>query len=91
MAFNEPERGDQANISPSYAAELWPQIVSIANQYNLQLVAPCGTIDHGFTWYNDWLSSCTEMYGGPCELDFTCTHAYYQPLPLPCDGVPVWA
>lgn len=89
MTFNEPERPDQANMSPSHAAELWPQVVSIANQYNLQLVAPCGTQDHGFIWYEEWISACISLYGEPCEYDFTCVHTYYQPEP--CDGIPSWA
>jgi len=89
LTFNEPEREDQANIPASYAAELWPRILSIANEYNLQVVAPCGTIDYGFQWYQDWINSCISMYGEPCEYDFTCLHAYYQPLP--CDGIPGWA
>jgi len=84
LTFNEPERDDQANISESKAASLWPSVVSIAEQYNLQLIAPCGTIDHGHTWYNNWLSECINMYGKPCEFDYTCLHAYYQPEP--CDG-----
>jgi len=89
MTFNEPERSDQANISPTNAATMWPKIISIATQYNLQLIAPCAIIDAGRTWYHEWLTACTNMYGQPCDFDFTCLHAYYQPQP--CTGVGSWA
>ena len=90
MTFNEPERHDQANMSPLYAAERWPDIVNIASLYNLKIVAPCGTIDHGFTWYNEWIGHCNDLYGPDgCAFDYTCLHAYYQPEP--CTGIPGWA
>ena len=89
MTFNEPELVEQANMSPLYAAERWAEIETIADHYNLKIVAPCGTIDKGFTWYQEWLSHCNAIYGKPCNYDYTCLHAYYQPEP--CDNVPGWA
>ncbi len=89
MTFNEPEFVEQANISPVDAATMWPSIVSIAQQYSLQIVAPCGTIDQGLDWYNNWLTECNNIYGQNCEFDYTCIHAYYQPTP--CHGVASWA
>lgn len=89
MTFNEPEFEEQANLSGAAAAAKWPSIVSIAQQYNLEIVAPCGSIDRGLTWYNDWLAECNAMYGQDCAFDYTCVHAYYQPQP--CEGVEDWA
>lgn len=66
MTYNAPERGDQANVSPQVAASQWPDIVSIAREYNLEIVAPCGTIDLGSTWYHKWLDECNDLYSQPC-------------------------
>ena len=41
LTFNEPEFAAQANISPRRAAQLWPILVEIAQNYSLELVAPC--------------------------------------------------
>ncbi len=89
LGFNEPELTTQANISPREAAIIWPDIVTIAEQYDLELVGPCGTIDRGRKWYRDWLTECHDMYGQACHFDFTCLHAYFYPEP--CNGVEPWA
>ena len=82
MTFNEPERADQANLSPTYAASLWPQIEAIADAYNLEIVGPCMTKD-ATEWYDAFIASCTN-----CRIDYTCIHTYYQPWP--CDGSKNW-
>lgn len=79
LTFNEPERIDQANMTPAQAAALWPQIEAIAFNYDLKIVGPCMTKD-AYTWYNDFLVACTN-----CRIDYTCIHTYYQPMP--CTGV----
>lgn len=86
LTMNEPEREDQSNITPNEAAIMWPEIVSIANNYNLPIVAPCTTSSgNAFRWTQDWLSECSTMYGEPCAYDYTCVHMYLYPYP--CDGV----
>ncbi len=89
MTLNEPELETQANLTPREAAVMWSSIVSIAREYNLELVAPCGTMDRGRMWYRDWLSECRKIYGQPCYFDYTCLHAYYHPTP--CNGIKAWA
>jgi len=82
MALNEPERSDQANVTSLDAAKMWPEIVTIAEKYNLQIVAPCTTTDNNAkSWYRDWLEECTTLYGQPCKYDFTCFHSYLYPWP----------
>jgi len=82
MAINEPERDDQADVTPLDAAKMWPEIVSIAKKYELQIVAPCTTVANSAkAWYRDWLADCTTLYGQPCEYDFTCFHSYLYPWP----------
>ncbi|KAL7577159.1 hypothetical protein ACA910_003497 [Epithemia clementina (nom. ined.)] len=79
MSYNEPDRTDQANKDPAFAAQQWPNFVAIANQYSLQLVAPCVTQD-GYWWYDQWLANCTAFYGaGGCQYEHTCIHMYFQP------------
>lgn len=91
MGFNEPEFQNQANISPEQAAQLWPQVVAIANTYNLQLTGPCSEAGgHGRTWYASWTAACQAMYGAPCEYDFTCIHIYMHPSPC-APGIESWA
>lgn len=80
LSFNEPQQSEQADLSPLQAAELWPQVVAIAQNYTLELVAPClknGNDD----WYDVWLANCTGLYGSPCAFDYTCTHLYLYPEP----------
>ena len=40
LAFNEPNLTDQANMTPSQAAALWPPIVALAKELNLKLISP---------------------------------------------------
>jgi len=89
MTFDEPEQKGQASISPMEAAAMWPQIISIASDFNLKIVAPCSVVGNGRAWYHHWLESCNSLYGKACDFDYTCLHAYYQPQP--CDGIDDWA
>ena len=40
LAFNEPNLTDQANMTPSQAAALWPPVVALAKELNLKLISP---------------------------------------------------
>lgn len=88
MTFNEPERTDQANLTPAAAAAMWANLVAIANQYQLQIVAPCMTKD-AFSWFDEFLVECDSLYPGEgCHFDATCIHIYQQPHP--CDVTKNW-
>ena len=90
LTFNEPEFAAQANISPRRAAQLWPTLVEIAQNYSLELVAPCVSSGvHGERWWAPWQSNCTALHGS-CEFDYGCTHNYFQPAPCR-DDVSWWA
>ena len=41
MGYNEPERTDQANLTPYQAASMWGNLVTIAQTYELKIVGPC--------------------------------------------------
>ncbi|GHT34380.1 hypothetical protein FACS189434_10460 [Bacteroidia bacterium] len=40
LAFNEPNLTDQANMTPSQAAEKWPQLKAIAKELGLKIISP---------------------------------------------------
>lgn len=92
LTFNEPEFEVQANLSPREVAEMWSEIVEIAGDFKLQIVAPCSESGgHGKTWYTGWKQECHNLYGDTgCEYDFICLHMYYHPYPCE-DGVHDWA
>lgn len=69
LAFNEPERSDQSNLSPQEAADAW-------NQYmepfvgHAQLGAPAVSND-GYDWLEQFLQACSN-----CHIDFVPIHWY---------------
>mmetsp|Transcript_27421 Transcript_27421/g.40494 ORF Transcript_27421/g.40494 Transcript_27421/m.40494 type:complete len:643 (+) Transcript_27421:231-2159(+) len=89
IGFNEPERTDQANLTPAQAATMWADVVAIANEYNLQIVGPCVTKD-AYDWYDQWLTACDSLYGAGvgCQHDKVCIHMYLQPHP--CNTSKSW-
>jgi len=40
LAFNEPNLTDQANMTPSQAAERWPSVKAAAQKHNLKIISP---------------------------------------------------
>ncbi len=48
LAFNEPNLTDQANMTPTQAAENWPALKSLADELGLQIISPAmnyGTLE----------------------------------------------
>lgn len=62
LAFNEPNLTDQANMTPSKAAELWPAVVSLAKELGMKLVSPAlnyGTLEgyhDPIKWMDEFLA-----------------------------------
>jgi hypothetical protein len=85
LTFNEPNLTGQANMTPAAAAALWPQVVSIANTYNLQIVSPAmatyctaGCVagyatgaTTGEKWLDDFFTICPT-----CRVDYIAIHVY---------------
>ncbi|QKX62006.1 uncharacterized protein TRUGW13939_09162 [Talaromyces rugulosus] len=69
LAFNEPERGDQANLSPQQAADAWNQYMEPFTGH-AQLGAPSVSND-GYDWLNQFLQACSG-----CHIDFVPIHWY---------------
>lgn len=83
LGFNEPNFRDQANMTPSAAANAWPALQSIADNNGLTLVGPavnyCGTCvtegattyNNPFTYLDDFFAACTD-----CRVDHIAVHWY---------------
>ena len=86
LGFNEPNFAEQANLTPQQAADLWPQLEAIADDYNLKLVAPAvnyspgnvdipGTDDDWSPW--EYLDAFFEACEG-CRVDYIAVHCYMK-------------
>jgi hypothetical protein len=78
LGFNEPNFFSQANLSAARAAELWPQLESLADTLGLQLVSPavnfCGGGCHGdgpVAYLEDFFAACRS-----CRVDAIAIHIY---------------
>lgn len=64
LGFNEPNLTDQANMTPSKAAELWPAVVALAKELNLKLGAPA--MNYGtLSGYSDPIKWLDEFFRQP--------------------------
>lgn len=79
LAFNEPNLTDQANMVPSKAAELWPDVVAAAKELNLKLVSPAmnyGTLG-GYHDPCKWLDEFFRQPGVSIDdIDAISVHCY---------------
>ncbi|KAK4079034.1 CAZyme family GH128 [Trichoderma harzianum] len=69
LAFNEPELGSQANLSPGDAANAWRQYMEPFYGH-AQLGAPAVSND-GYNWISQFLQACSD-----CHIDFIPIHWY---------------
>jgi len=78
LGFNEPNFGEQANLTPAEAAAAWPQLEEIADARGLALVSPalnycggsCNETDP-FVWMDAFLAACDG-----CRIDYIAFHWY---------------
>jgi hypothetical protein len=73
MGFNEPDSGDQANISAANAATLWRQIEQEYPNRKLLAPAPSGADPH---WLVDFRNAYISAYGAAPRLDALAVHCY---------------
>ncbi len=89
LGFNEPNFSDQANLTPAYAASLWPTFEAIAEEFDVKLVGPavnyCGgcVVVDGEPLGNDyiiWLDLFFEefraQFGREPKMDYLALHWY---------------
>ena len=79
LGFNEPNLTDQCNLTPQQAAQYWPQVVALAKELNLKLVAPA--MNYGtLSGYNDpikWLDEFFAIDGiNLDDVDVISLHCY---------------
>ena len=81
LGFNEPNFRAQANMTPQQAAELWPKLEKIAEDFNLVLVAPAlnypdGAINDGHTYQPEqWMDAFLAAYP-QAKFDYVALHCY---------------
>ena len=83
LGFNEPNFTDQANMTPTEAAKMWPVLEEMADEFDLKLVGPavnfCGDCvsENGVNYadpivYLDaFFSECID-----CRVDYIAVHWY---------------
>jgi hypothetical protein len=83
LGFNEPNFKDQANMTPTQAANAWPALQKIAKKHDLKIVGPavnyCGncvseggvTYTNPFKYLDDFFVHCDT-----CQVDFIGLHWY---------------
>jgi hypothetical protein len=78
LAFNEPNFGDQANLSAKAAAALWPELSAIADAKGLRLVSPAVNFCGGncqdtdpFHYLDAFFAACAG-----CRVDAVAIHIY---------------
>lgn len=79
LAFNEPNLTDQAKMTPTQAAALWPDVVALAKELNLKLVSPAmnyGTLP-GYGDPTKWLDEFFAQPGVSLDdVDAISVHCY---------------
>jgi hypothetical protein len=80
LGFNEPNFISQANLTPTQAASMWPNLEKIAQDKGLELVSPavnwCGDCVEGVTndptdWLDKFFATCPL-----CKVDYIAIHSY---------------
>ena len=79
LGFNEPNLTDQANMTPSVAAQYWPEVVQLAKDLNLKLVSPA--MNYGtLSGYHDPVKWMDEFLAQPNvsldDIDVIALHCY---------------
>ncbi|MGE0326069.1 MAG: glycoside hydrolase family protein [Polyangiaceae bacterium] len=78
LGFNEPNFGEQANLSAAQAAALWPGVQAVADARGFKLLSPAVNFCAGncqetdpFKYLDDFFSACTN-----CRVDAIAVHIY---------------
>ncbi|CAM9569235.1 unnamed protein product [Ectocarpus sp. 8 AP-2014] len=85
LGFNEPNYGEQANLTPQEAADLWPEVRQQADDLGMELVSPAVNFCYGNCVEEDpitWLDEFFEACGGDvedrdfCGITHIAIHSY---------------
>jgi hypothetical protein len=72
LGFNEPDREDQANLTPLEAAPLWH---TLTEAHTERLFASPAIVESD-TWLTDFRTEYIGMYGEPPRMDVIDIHCY---------------
>jgi autotransporter-associated beta strand protein len=76
LGFNEPERAEQANMTPDQALALWPQLMATGKK----LVSPnVGSDSHGRAWMTEFMAKANALNAanpGTIRIDAIGMHWY---------------
>ncbi|CAF1050459.1 unnamed protein product [Rotaria sordida] len=74
LGFNEPERSDQANMSPVEAANAWKQYIEPLRAQGARLCSPAiASTDQGLNWLQQFLNELSKNNG---RIDCLALHWY---------------
>jgi len=73
LGFNEPDRPDQANLTPERGAELWYRL-TVDCYPGRQFGTP--TIINEMTWLTDWWQAYYDMYEQTPNVQILSIHCY---------------
>lgn len=89
LTYNEPNFQDQANMTPEFAASIWPTFEEIAEEYDVKLVGPavnycggCVVVDGApiandyVVWLDMFFESFRAQFGREPRMDYTALHWY---------------
>lgn len=77
LTFNEPNFKSQANMTPTLAAERWPQVKALADELGLKIVAPALNYSPDAPYTNPvtWMDEFVKLVGNDA-FDYTAIHFY---------------
>ena len=74
LGYNEPERGDQGNLSIEDALKHWPKLQAIAEAKNIPLGSPAPSSDgKGVQWLEEFMRQAKKQ---KLRVDFIAMHWY---------------
>ncbi|XP_052785112.1 uncharacterized protein LOC128220664 [Mya arenaria] len=68
LGYNEPNKADQADMTPKQAADFWPEVERLAA--GLPLISPV-TAGQNFPWLDEFFRLCHN-----CRVDYIGAHLY---------------
>ena len=85
LGFNEPNFSSQASMTPAQAAEQWPELEAMAQQYGTALVSPAlnfsgervgGRVWQPVDWLDAFIAEYNQRYDSDPRMDYIALHCY---------------
>ena len=85
LGFNEPNFSSQASMTPAQAAEQWPELEALAQQYGTALVSPAlnfsgervgGRVWQPVDWLDAFIAEYNQRYDSDPRMDYIALHCY---------------